>query len=200
VKALPLHWKIIIGLVIGIIYSFISSAIGLNEFTINWIDPFGKIFIRILKFIAVPLVLFSIIGGVAGLQDVSKLGRMGGKTLLFYLATTVFAIAVGLILVNVVKPGSFIEEDQRLKNRIEYELWVQSSTGENVPKDGRSILTDPNYKERIESIFTANEIEELKIKSIKSQVKLQQKLRKLISKKNQDHWIFWWTWFLKILS
>jgi Na+/H+-dicarboxylate symporter len=164
VKALPLHWKIIIGLVIGIIYSFISSAIGLNEFTINWIDPFGKIFIRILKFIAVPLVLFSIIGGVAGLQDVSKLGRMGGKTLLFYLATTVFAIAVGLILVNVVKPGSFIEEDQRLKNRIEYELWVQSSTGENVPKDGRSILTDPNYKERIESIFTANEIEELKNK------------------------------------
>ena len=108
-KELPLHVKIIIGLVLGIIYSFISSALGWNEFTINWIDPFGRIFIRILKFIAVPLVLFSIISGVASLKDVSTLGRMGAKTLGFYLLTTVMAIGVGLLLVNIIKPGSFIE-------------------------------------------------------------------------------------------
>ena len=60
-KKLALHWKIIIGLVLGIIYALIASSIGLNQFTIDWIDPFGTIFIRLLKFIAVPLVLFSII-------------------------------------------------------------------------------------------------------------------------------------------
>ncbi|MEO1255679.1 MAG: cation:dicarboxylase symporter family transporter, partial [Bacteroidota bacterium] len=70
-KNLPLHVKIIIGLVAGVIYAFISSALGWNQFTINWIDPFGTIFIRLLKFIAVPLVLFSIISGISGLSDIS---------------------------------------------------------------------------------------------------------------------------------
>ena len=66
-----------IGLLAGVIWAFISSALGWNEFTTNWIDPFGQIFIRMLKYIAVPLVLFSIIGGISGLKDMSKLGRMG---------------------------------------------------------------------------------------------------------------------------
>ena len=96
IKNLPLHWKIIIGLIAGIIYSLVSSSLGWNSFTQNWIDPFGTIFIRLLKFIAVPLVLFSIIGGVAGLPDPAKLGRMGAKTLVAYVVTTVAAVTVGL--------------------------------------------------------------------------------------------------------
>ena len=99
-KNLPLHFKILIGLVAGVIYAFISSALGWNQFTIDWIDPFGTIFIRILKFIAVPLVLFSIIGGISGLSDISRLGKMGIKTLGFYLLTTVIAVTIGLLLVN----------------------------------------------------------------------------------------------------
>ena len=97
-KPIPLHWKIMIGLVLGIIWALLASYFGLNEFTKNWIDPFGTIFIRLLKFIAVPLVMFSIISGVAGLSDVSKLGRMGAKTLGMYLLTTVAAVGVGLLL------------------------------------------------------------------------------------------------------
>ena len=116
-KNLPLHWKIIIGLVVGIIYSFLSSYMGWNKFTIDWIDPFGTIFIRLLKFIAVPLVLFSIIGGVSGLPDPSKLGRMGFKTLVAYLITTVTAVGIGLLLVNTLRPGDYIAEEQRAKNR-----------------------------------------------------------------------------------
>ncbi|MEX0798223.1 MAG: dicarboxylate/amino acid:cation symporter [Bacteriovoracaceae bacterium] len=158
---MPLHIKIILGLVLGVVYSFISSSLGWNEFTINWIDPFGAIFIRILKFIAVPLVLFSIISGVAGLKDVSKLGRMGAKTLFAYLLTTVMAISVGLVLVNAIQPGKFIEEDQRVKNRVQYELWVQDTTGK-APKDKRSFLTDPQYRERVESALTPQELEEMK--------------------------------------
>ena len=77
---MPLYVKIIIGLALGIIWSFVSSMLGWNQFTIDWIDPFGAIFIRLLKFIAVPLVLFSIITGVAGMNDVGRLGKLGGKT------------------------------------------------------------------------------------------------------------------------
>ena len=70
-KNLPLHVKIIIGLVLGIIYALLSSYLGWNQFTLNWIDPFGEIFIRLLKFIAVPLVLFSIIAGISSLTDLT---------------------------------------------------------------------------------------------------------------------------------
>jgi len=160
-KAMPLHVKIIIGLILGIIYSFLSSSLGWNEFTINWIDPFGRIFIRILKFIAVPLVLFSIISGVSSLKDVSTLGRMGAKTLGFYLLTTILAIGVGLLLVNIIKPGSFIEEDQRIKNRVKYELWVNQATGLS-PKDGKSYLTDPKYRSQVEAALSSDELMELK--------------------------------------
>lgn len=144
-KPIPLHWKIMIGLVLGIIWALLASYFGLNEFTKNWIDPFGTIFIRLLKFIAVPLVMFSIISGVAGLSDVSKLGRMGAKTLGMYLLTTVAAVGVGLLLVNVVKPGSFIDQEQRIKNRVQYERWVSETPGVAI-LDGKNFLNDPKYQ------------------------------------------------------
>lgn len=148
-KNLPLHWKIIIGLILGIIYSFISSYFGWNKFTIDWIDPFGEIFIRLLKFIAVPLVLFSIISGVSSLPDPSRLGRMGAKTLAAYLITTITAVTVGLVLVNLLKPGNFISDDQRVKNRIKYELWVDGTEGVEI-LDGQHFLSDPQYISLVE--------------------------------------------------
>ena len=150
-KKLPLHVKIIIGLVLGIVYAFISSALGWNEFTINWIDPFGTIFIRLLKFIAVPLVLFSIISGISGLSDISRLGKMGLKTLVIYLLTTTSAVAVGLLLVNMVKPGSYLDESQRIKNRISYEIWVDETSGVK-PKDKKDFLNDPEYADVVAEV------------------------------------------------
>ena len=148
-KKLALHWKIIIGLVLGIIWAFLASYLGWNEFTQNWIDPFGVIFIRILKFIAVPLVLFSIISGISGLKDVSKLGRLGAKTLGFYLFTTVSAVTVGLLLVNIAKPGTLVDEESRIKNRISYETWA---TENNIRiKDGRFLSDDPKYAQYIDA-------------------------------------------------
>lgn len=144
-KKLPIHIKILIGLVLGIIWAFLSSYLGWNNFTINWIDPFGTIFIRLLKFIAVPLVLFSIIGGVANLSDVSRLGRLGGKTILAYMFTTVLAVAIGLLFVNVVKPGAHIDEEQRIKNRLSFEIWLQENEM-GTAHDGRSFLNDPKYQ------------------------------------------------------
>lgn len=148
-RKLPLHWKIVIGLFLGIIYSLISSYLGWNKFTQNWIDPFGTIFIRLLKFIAVPLVLFSIISGVSGLPDPSKLGRMGLKTLFAYLVTTVTSVGLGLFLVNTLAPGSYINEEQRTKNRIKYELWVENTEGVEI-LDGINFLRDPDNNNLVE--------------------------------------------------
>lgn len=147
-RKLPIHVKIIFGLIAGVIWAFLSSFLGWNEFTINWIDPFGTIFIRLLKFIAVPLVLFSIISGVSGLSDVSKLGRLGGKTLGAYMATTFMAIGVGLVLVNFIKPGAHIDKEQRIKNRISYEVWLRENKM-GPSQDGKSFLTDPQYADYV---------------------------------------------------
>jgi Na+/H+-dicarboxylate symporter len=144
-KRLPLHFQIIIGMLLGIIYAFISSYFGWNSFTLNWIDPFGTIFIKLLKFIALPLVLFSIISGVSNLTDITKLGRLGAKTLAMYLLTTVFAIGLGLFLVNIIKPGSFMDDEQRIKNRIQYELWVEATPDVEL-HDGHNYLADPKYE------------------------------------------------------
>lgn len=135
---MALHWKILIAMALGVVWAFMSGKFGWNDFTEDWIDPFGTIFINSLKFIAVPLVLFSIITGVAGMGDPSKLGRMGGKTLGLYLITTVFSISMGLLLVNLFSPGVQHDEETRLKNRLQYELWAEES-GVEV-KDGRHEL------------------------------------------------------------
>lgn len=147
-KKLPLHVRIIIGLVLGIVYSFVSSYLGWNAFTLDWIDPFGTIFIRLLKFIAVPLVLFSIISGVSALPDPSRLGRMGAKTLVAYLLTTVAAVTVGLVLVNLLKPGDYIAEDQRIKNRIKYEVWATNTPAGKI-LDGKDFRSRAAYAELV---------------------------------------------------
>lgn len=144
-----MHVKIIIGLILGIIYSFVSSYLGWNTFTKNWIDPFGTIFINLLKFIAIPLVLFSIITGVAGLPDPSKLGRMGAKTLAAYLVTTVFAVTVGLVLVNTLRPGDYISMDSRVKNRLKYEAWVAATPGVEI-LDGKDYSNNPEYADQMD--------------------------------------------------
>lgn len=145
-KRQPLHINILLGLILGVLWSYLSIVFGWNNFTLDWIKPFGTIFINLLKLIAVPLVLFSIISGVSQLSDASSLGRMGAKTIGFYLITTVFAVSVGLVLVNVVKPGSFASEEQRIVNRLSYELWVEQTEGVDYVDDKR-FLSDPIYAE-----------------------------------------------------
>jgi len=157
VKKLALHWKIIIGLLLGIIWAYISASFGWSTFTKNWIAPWGEIFINLLKLIAIPLVLFSIIVGISGLSDIKRLGRVGIKTLGIYLLTTVFAVSLGLVLVNVIKPGKYLDENQRIKNRITYELWAQENNIEI--KDHRSYLTNPDYTDLVGDASQQYEVE-----------------------------------------
>ena len=110
-----LHWQILIGLFTGLVYGVIAAANGWGEFTENWIAPFGAIFINSLQLIAVPLVLASLVTGVASLSDLKKLSRIGGKTIAIYVGTTAIAVTLGLLIVNVMKPGHQVPEAMRLE-------------------------------------------------------------------------------------
>ena len=113
-KKLALHWQIILGMVLGVLFGLILLNFeGGKSFIINWIKPFGTIFINSLKLIAVPLILASLIKGVSDLKDLSKLSSMGGITISTYIFTTLMAVSIGLIAVNIVKPGEYITEETR---------------------------------------------------------------------------------------
>jgi proton glutamate symport protein len=131
-KKLALHWKILIGMFAGVMFSLILvntswgasltyvkvkgvdtdiSRAGL--FVRDWIKPFGNMFINALKLIAVPLILASLIKGVSDLKDISKLSKMGFRTIGLYIATTLLAVTIGLLVVNIVNPGKTITEETR---------------------------------------------------------------------------------------
>jgi len=113
-KKLALHWQILLGMALGVIFALILSNFEWGSgFISDWIKPFGTIFINALKLIAVPLILASLIKGVSDLKDISKLSQMGARTILTYIATTVIAVSIGLGVVNLVKPGNTITEETR---------------------------------------------------------------------------------------
>ncbi len=124
-----LHWQIIIGLALGVVYGIVASITGLIDFTTNWIAPFGTIFIRLLKLIAVPLVLTSLICGVASLSDLRRLSRIGGKTIAIYICTTIISVTIGLLIVNVLKPGHRVPPQMRDSLEATYQADVESQTG-----------------------------------------------------------------------
>ena len=113
-KKLALHWKILIGMALGVLFGLILSFIDSGDrFISDYIKPFGTIFINLLKLIAVPLILASLIKGVSDLKDISKLSKMGGRTIITYLITTLTAVIIGLVLVNVIEPGKSISVETR---------------------------------------------------------------------------------------
>ncbi|MFV0566807.1 MAG: dicarboxylate/amino acid:cation symporter [Flavobacteriaceae bacterium] len=120
-KKLALHWKIIIGMVLGILFGFVLNTVeGGKTFVTNWVAPFGTIFINLLKLIAVPLILASLIKGVSDLKDISKIKSMGLRTISIYMATTIVAIIIGLAIVNTVKPGAGMPQDTIEKIKLKY--------------------------------------------------------------------------------
>ena len=110
-KSLALHWKILIGMLLGLIFGFVMLQIeGGSGFTKAWIKPLGTIFVKLLKLIAVPLILASLIKGISDLKDISKFASIGVKTIIIYVITTVIAISIGLTLVNVFNPGDGVSD------------------------------------------------------------------------------------------
>jgi len=111
-KRLPLHWQIIIGMTSGILFGLLMTSFSWGAtFVGDWIAPFGTIFIRLLKLIAIPLIFTSLVKGIADLKDISSFRHIGVRTILFYISTTVAAITIGLLMVNTIRPGSGVSPE-----------------------------------------------------------------------------------------
>jgi Na+/H+-dicarboxylate symporter len=110
-KKLALHWQILIGMVAGVLFGILAAYMNWNAVVTDWIKPFGTIFINLLKLIAIPLIVASLVKGISDLQDISQLSKMGSRTIGIYLVTTTIAIIIGLLVVNLIQPGGLIEPD-----------------------------------------------------------------------------------------
>ena len=135
---MALHSKIILGLLIGLIFGIISVFIGLNDFVSDWIMPFGTIFVKMLKLVAVPLILVSLISGISNLRDTSKLSRIGGKTFGIYILTTISAIIIALFLANTFQPGEYFPDEKtaELKEKYASDANMKITSAENVKDSG----------------------------------------------------------------
>lgn len=132
-KKMALHWKILIGMLTGVLFGIIMLNINDGDlFVNNWIKPLGTIFVKLLKLIAIPLILASLIKGISDLKDISKFKTIGSKTIVTYIITTVIAISIGLILVNVINPGAGISTEtvERLTATYSESSGVQSKLAE----------------------------------------------------------------------
>lgn len=109
-KKLALHWQILIGMLAGLIFGFLALKMSWGGFVIDWIKPLGTIFVKLLKLIAVPLIIASLIKGISDLKDISKFKNIGVRTIIIYIGTTVIAITIGLLLVNLLQPGDGISK------------------------------------------------------------------------------------------
>ncbi len=125
---MPMHWKILIGMSLGVIAGLVLSQFNWGpSFVRDWIKPFGNIFINALKLIAVPLILASLIKGVSDLKDLTNLSKMGFRTVFTFILTTVTAVSIGLLLVNLIKPGASISSETRTDLLSSYETEATSN-------------------------------------------------------------------------
>lgn len=132
-KSLALHWRILFGMVLGVLFGFVMTQVqGGVGFVSDWISPFGTIFVKLLKFIAIPLILASLTKGISDLKDISRFASIGIKTIFIYITTTVFAITIGLVLVNIFKPGDGVSDNSinKLTNSYAENMSVQSKISE----------------------------------------------------------------------
>ena len=135
---MALHSKIILGLIFGLIVGIISVFMGIGEYISDWIMPFGTIFVKMLKLVAVPLILVSLVSGISNLRDTSKLSRIGGKTFGIYIMTTISAIVIALILANTLQPGEYFPEDKTLELKEKYasDASMKISSAKDVENSG----------------------------------------------------------------
>ncbi len=132
-KKIPLWIKILIGMIIGVVWGMTAVYFGFESFTTNWIKPWGTIFIKLLRLIAVPLIFVSLVKGITSITDISKLGRIGVKTITLYVITTIISVIIGLFVVNAVKPGHSFSEEKRSNFQTQYQQSVKEK--ENVVGD-----------------------------------------------------------------
>ena len=118
---------------------------GNGEIVKEWIQPWGQLFIRLLQLIAIPLVFISLVKGVTGLKDISRFSRLGGRTILIYLITTLVAVSLGLSMGLLVKPGNLVDRQQMSHLQEDYQEVVaqrQEQLAETQSKGPLNFLND----------------------------------------------------------
>ena len=126
-KNVPLYVKILAGMAIGILIGFIAVQTGTGQWVDHWLTPWGTIFIRLLKMVAIPLVFISLVKGIGGLSDIRRLSRMGLKTVGIYISTTIVAVCIGLLMVNMIRPGKVFPAEKAEEYRSRYEQAVSQN-------------------------------------------------------------------------
>jgi len=111
-KKIPLYIKILLAMLAGIAFGYLAISLDMENFVANWIKPWGTIFIRLLKLIAIPLVFISLIKGVVQMKDISKLSGLGIKTISIYIVTTLIAVVTGVGMVTLLNPGQYFPKDK----------------------------------------------------------------------------------------
>lgn len=141
---MQLYTKILLGLILGGVVGFAANIFGLIwlQNILIAMEPIGTAFIRLITMVVIPLVVASLMVGTASLGDLAKLGRIGGKTVAFYLCTTAVAVTIGLAVSNVVKPGSRINETTRdaLASQFEGEAAQRMTLADEAPTVVETLL------------------------------------------------------------
>ncbi len=119
-KKIPLHVKILSGILLGAIFGLISVYLQFGSFATNWIKPLGIMFLNMLKVMAVPLVFVSLVSGISSLRDINTFKRIGMKTIAIYISTTFIAVLLGLFIVNIIDPGKTLSASKREEIRAKY--------------------------------------------------------------------------------
>ncbi len=135
-RKLQLYTKILIGLVLGAIVGVLANKFGFSVQVTSYIKPFGIAFIRLISLIVVPLVFASLLLGTASLNDIRKLGRVGGKTMVYYLATTAIAITIGLVLANLLGPGKGLDAETKERLMVNYQAEAASKIEQATKQPG----------------------------------------------------------------
>lgn len=147
---LQLPTQILMGLVLGAAFGVVANRLGWHDFIVEYIKPVGTAFVKLITMVVIPLVFASLLVGTASLNDIRKLGRIGIRTGVYYLGTTVIAITIGLVLANALKPGSSLPEETKAQ--------LLESGGQNLNAQVDELLDEPSLKNTLLGIIPSNPI------------------------------------------
>lgn len=143
-KKLHISLQILIGLIAGIVVGLFMQGDAARAVADTWIKPFGTLFLNAIKMVIVPLVFSSLVVGACGLGDARKVGRVGGKTIVYYLCTTAFAITLGLVLANITKVGTGLSLDTNVSYEAAATPNVVDTLLNIIPANPLKALVDGN--------------------------------------------------------
>ncbi len=147
---LQLPTQILLGLLLGAAFGVVANRFGWHNFVIEYVKPIGTAFVKLITMVVIPLVFASLLVGTASLNDIRKLGRIGIRTGGYYLTTTVIAITIGLMLANVLKPGSSLPAETKAQ--------LLASGGQDIDARVDELLDEPSLKDTLLGIIPSNPI------------------------------------------